>query len=182
MDFAFVGNLRYMPNAVSLRKFFRLGLGPIARQIPEFRLRVIGMCDPGSFAEDLLIGGGNVTFEGFVSDLGTVLNDCRGVLMPIDYGTGIKLKAIEALRFGVPIVSTPVGVEGLDLAHGRECFVESDITKFVRWVHALTSDEIVDVMSRSGQTFYSNMFGDNVIKSMYREIFLGDSGGISFGS
>jgi glycosyltransferase involved in cell wall biosynthesis len=60
------------------------------------------------------------------------------VINPVRFGSGLKIKAVEALAYGRALVSTPVGVEGLDGA--GEVFVATPFVGMGRAVAALLSD------------------------------------------
>jgi hypothetical protein len=64
-----------------------------------------------------------VRFEGYVADLAARLREAACFVAPIVSGTGIKTKVLEAMAAGVPVVTTAEGVAGLQVAHGRDCFV-----------------------------------------------------------
>ena len=58
-----------------------------------------------------------VRFLGFVDDLAKVYQTARVVICPIRYGSGTRVKLIEAAAWGKPIVSTTIGAEGLNMSH-----------------------------------------------------------------
>jgi glycosyltransferase involved in cell wall biosynthesis len=94
----------------------------IAARLPEARLMVIGQW---SEAVQARFASPAFTFTGFVQNLPAVI---RGgiMLVPVRIGSGIRTKILVALAQGVPVVTTPIGVEGL-LAHdGAECLVRVD--------------------------------------------------------
>ena len=85
----------------------------VLRALPGARLRVIGR--EASEALRALAGryGDSVSVEGFVEDFNGALADASAMLNPLRFGSGIKLKVIEALARGIPVVSTTVGAEGI---------------------------------------------------------------------
>lgn len=84
----------------------------------------------------------NPTVTGFVTDeqLAAYYFDARVVIAPLRYGAGMKGKVIEAMQMGVPIVTTPVGVQGMtELETGLP--VHSDPGPFAEAVCALLTND-----------------------------------------
>ena len=57
------------------------------------------------------------------------------------YGAGVKGKITQSLSYGVPVVATPVAVEGIELVDGESVLVASDARDFARAVVRLYTDE-----------------------------------------
>ena len=62
----------------------------------------------------------NLRIEGFVTDerLEQYYRECRMAIVPLRYGAGIKGKVVEAMRYGMPVLTTSVGAEGMIGAEG----------------------------------------------------------------
>jgi glycosyltransferase involved in cell wall biosynthesis len=119
----FVGNFRHEPNRDAVQYLCTEVLPLIWRQAPNARLRIIG--DPVSdelraFAEP------RVEILGHVADLEPYLRRSWVSVAPLRYGGGMKGKVGEAFAAGLPVVTTPFGVEGYGLEPGRQALVASD--------------------------------------------------------
>jgi GT2 family glycosyltransferase/glycosyltransferase involved in cell wall biosynthesis len=68
--------------------------------------------------------------HGHVPDLGGALDARRVFVCPMTYGAGMKGKMGQAMAAGLPLVTTSVGAEGLDLVDGRDCFIADDAEEF----------------------------------------------------
>jgi O-antigen biosynthesis protein len=100
------------PNADGLTWFLAKVFPLIQARIPWVQLRITGQAPPDSLTALARYG---VTFEGLVADLSSLYESARCVIVPLRFGSGVKIKTIEALQFGVPVVATGVGAEGIDL-------------------------------------------------------------------
>ena len=67
-------------------------------------------------------------------------SQARVAISPMRYGAGVKLKTIEALQFGVPIVATSVGSEGIETFGTGAMNVTDDPREFAEAVAALVDD------------------------------------------
>jgi len=117
----FLGAMSWEPN-VSAARFLATDVLPRVRlQIPGARLRIVGR-DPGPEVRALArLDGVEVT--GTVPDVIPHLAEAHVMAVPLDAGGGTRLKILEAFAAGLPVVSTPVGAEGLDVIHGRDIWL-----------------------------------------------------------
>ena len=135
----FVGNFRHTPNQVSLKWFIRDVLPKILEKNTDFVLNVIGTGLTSTEISDLDSKG--VNFLGFVDDLGPVYEAAKVVVIPLQYGAGIKGKTCEALSHSSVVVSTTFGVEGLSLKDGVEYLLADNADSFARQISRVLADE-----------------------------------------
>jgi glycosyltransferase involved in cell wall biosynthesis len=111
-DFCWIGNFRHEPNIDGLR-WFRKEIWPLIRaQLPDAKIRVYGAYPPKEVMEWNNARNG-FEVKGSALTLEEVFEDARVNLAPLRFGAGVKGKIMEGFRFGVPCVTTKVGVEGL---------------------------------------------------------------------
>ena len=112
----FHGTLRYPPNADAVA--WLVGrIGPALRAlVPDARIRLVGLGNP---AHAGLHDPPAVTVVGPVPDIVTELSRADVVVVPIRFGSGTRVKIIEAFAHRIPVVSTTLGAEGLGAEDGR---------------------------------------------------------------
>lgn len=107
----FVGGFDHLPNRDAARWLVREVL-PLVHQVhPQLRVYVVGSNPP---EEVRALAGDRVEVTGWVSDaqLDRYYETARVVVAPLRFGGGVKGKIVEALRFGVPVVTTTAGMQG----------------------------------------------------------------------
>jgi glycosyltransferase involved in cell wall biosynthesis len=92
---------------------------------PRIRAVIVGRNPPAGLAAKIRERGLNVTLTGYVPDVRPYVSHADVYVIPLFVGSGTRIKAFEAMAMGRPIVSTSLGVEGLDLRHG-ETFLRAD--------------------------------------------------------
>ena len=109
----FVGKLDFRPNAEAMEWFARDVLPPLHEAMPQIRLFAVGGAPPPWLVR---VGqhDDRVAVTGYVDDERSYLGRCAALILPLRTGGGSRLKALIALASGVPIVSTRVGMEGLE--------------------------------------------------------------------
>jgi GT2 family glycosyltransferase/glycosyltransferase involved in cell wall biosynthesis len=112
-----VGSFAHPPNVDGALWFVGEVFPALVERAPDVHLFVVGSSPPPRIKA---LAGERVTVTGFVSDeeLAAYYRRCRVAVAPLRFGAGLKGKVIEAMRFGLPIVTTPVGLQGLSGAAG----------------------------------------------------------------
>jgi GT2 family glycosyltransferase/glycosyltransferase involved in cell wall biosynthesis len=126
------------PNVDALAWFVRDVLPLVLRRVPEATIVVTGGDPP---ADVLKLRSASVRFAGFVDSLDDLYANVRAAIAPIRFGAGVKIKTIEAIQYGVPVVATPVGAEGLVLDEPACIAVSDDAAAFADALVRVLSDE-----------------------------------------
>jgi glycosyltransferase involved in cell wall biosynthesis len=137
---AFTGALGYPPNADAVLHFSRDIFPRIRRERPDARFDVLGDgASPELVAACRAVPG--VELLGFVPDVFAVLRGTTVFVCPMRQGTGIKVKLLEAMACGLPIVASPIAVEGVPEAEdGSHLHVATSADDFARRVLDLLAD------------------------------------------
>ena len=126
----FFGVLNYPPN----REAVRVLAEEIAPAAPEDMDFVVA----GTGGDDLAARFPNLRFEGFVEDIHALVRRCDAVVVPIRAGGGTRMKILETVACGRPVLSTVCGAEGLDReALGPALTVTDDLAETLAWLSAL---------------------------------------------
>ena len=121
--FLFVGNLDYYPNRDAVRWFAADVLPALRALAPApFRVVVVGN---GAAPPDL-------EHAGAVRDVGPCYATADVAIVPLRAGGGTRIKLLEAFAHGVPVVSTPIGAEGLEAGDGEHLLLGADAEGFAR--------------------------------------------------
>jgi glycosyltransferase involved in cell wall biosynthesis len=103
----FLGGLHWPPNAQGVLWFFKEIFPLIKQELPEASLTVIGKDPPFE------LNGNGVQVTGYVPDLAPYLAETAVFIVPLLAGGGMRVKILDAWNWGLPIVSTTIGAEGI---------------------------------------------------------------------
>lgn len=126
------------PNVDALRWYCEKVLPHVRAAVPHFRTIVTGKNPPPAVQA---LASDAITFTGFVESLAPLYRSARVAIVPMRVGAGVKNKTMEALQYGVPVVATTVGAEGLELRDGSDAGVTDDPIGFAQRVIALVTDD-----------------------------------------
>ena len=139
----FCGAMDYNPNIDALRWYFQEIHEPLRRLVPELEVWVVGK-QP---AEEVIAYGkkANVTVTGGVPDVRPFYRKAWLQIVPLRIGGGTRLKIVESLAMGTPVVSTTLGAQGLDLQHGEDILLADRAEDFAQQ----TARALLDVQLRN---------------------------------
>ena len=114
--FLFVGSFAHRPNRLAAEFLVRRVWPAVAAELPTARLVLAGHGSRQFLAS--ITGAGDATFRGvealgFVEDLEPLFRESRLFVAPLPEGGGIKIKVLEAMARGIPVVTSSVGAEGI---------------------------------------------------------------------
>jgi hypothetical protein len=133
----FIANFQHPPNCDALEDYLRNIYPTVRRRLPDVPFTVIGAHVPQHIRR---LGDDGVRFAGPVADIRPLFAAARLSVAPLRYGAGIKGKISTSLAFGVPVVTTTIGAEGMDLRHAEALLIADTPEAFADSVVALNSD------------------------------------------
>ncbi len=120
----------------------------IKSQLPDVCFYVIGSKLPREVRD---LASDDIIVVGYVKDLVEYMESVRLTVVPIRYGAGVKGKIITSLGYGVPVVTTSIGAEGMGLVDKEEVLVADSPKHFASSVVKLYSDKTLwNILSEKG--------------------------------
>lgn len=136
----FFGNFEYPPNVDGLKYFLNDIFPSIREKAPGCNLYVVGK-KPPEWAKET----DKIIVTGYVEDIREYLQKAAVVICPIRFGAGTRIKILEAMAMGKPVVSTSLGCEGIDVNPGQNIEVADEPGEFV----LKTVNLLEDIMLRN---------------------------------
>jgi len=133
----FLGSFSNLANRDGLDWFLARVWPRVRQRLANVELRLAGSSMPDSFRAP----GNGIVGLGHVGDMARVFAQYRVFVSPIRYGTGIKTKNVAALAHGIPIVTSTIGAEGIQLCDGETVSIADDEDAFVEAVVRLYQDD-----------------------------------------
>ena len=128
----------HTPNSDAFWWLVREVLPHVLAPVPWTRLRVTGANPPDDIAD---AAGPHVELTGFLTELAPLYATTRVVVAPDRFGSGLKIKTLEALQHGVPVVATTIGAQGIEVPEGLvPMLVTDDPVEFAAAVVRLLTD------------------------------------------
>ncbi len=162
----FIGGFRHPPNQDAMIYFTRKLLPEINEALGAREFLIVGSEPP---EEVRALASEQIAVTGYVEKTDPYFARSRVFVCPLRYGSGMKGKIGEALTQGVPVVTTPVGAEGMGLVHGETALIQEDPAAFVRDVVRLfNDDDLWMTLAVNGRKFVADRFGPAALEERLR--------------
>lgn len=156
-DLLFVGSLSYLPNTDGVLFFASEVMPELHRRFPDLRWMIVGKNAP--VAVQSLDGVNGVEVVGEVPDVEPYYRRCAVSVVPLRAGSGTRLKILEAMAWGRPVVSTMLGCEGLDVEDRQHLLIADRPDDFVKAVaELLTKPELRNSIIHSARDLVENRY------------------------
>lgn len=153
----FTGLMTYRPNIDGVVYFVQEILPLIHKIRPQVTLTVVGA---GAATEVTALEGPQVKIIGTVPDMRVYFSRAAAVVVPLRMGSGTRLKVLEGMAMGKPLISTSVGCEGIHVRHGEHLLVADAPQAFADSVlRVLSEPDLAASLSRQGRTLVEQEYG-----------------------
>ena len=134
----FTGSMDYLPNNEGIMYFLEEIFPIIKNQVPQAKVYIVGKNPPQvlrDYASD------SVIITGFVDDVRPYVDRAQLFVVPLNMGSGTRLKVLEAFSMQKPVVSTSIGCEGLEVDDDIHLLVRDEPAAFAEAVIQLFEDQ-----------------------------------------
>jgi polysaccharide biosynthesis protein PslH len=166
----FTGSMDWDANIDGVRHFLAEAWPAIQAERPDARFTIVGRRPPAALLEQARALRG-VTCTGFVDDVRPYVHAAHAFVIPLRVGGGTRIKAFEAMAMGCPVVTTAIGIEGLDVVAGEHYLRQDAAPDQARAVLDLLSDaSLREGLSRRARLCVEQRFGHRVASSAFERI------------
>lgn len=163
----FVGAMDYHANIDAVRFFASQAWPAIHQKHPDLKFVVVGS-NPGPEVQQVAEQPG-ISVTGTVEDLRPYYQSALAAIVPLRIGGGTRLKILEAMAAGTPVISTAIGAEGLPVQNGRNILIADSANEMVEAVTLLKQDtELRKRLVAAGHDFVVpydwNAVGDKLLR------------------
>ena len=154
-----IGTLHYPPNADGIRWFINEVFPTVLNEIPQVTLTIIGKNPPRDFYELAKTYSPAIKITGYVADLTPYLEKTALLIVPVLAGGGMRVRILEGFSRQLAIITTTVGLEGIDAENNQDVIVRDDSMDF--------SQAIVQLIKDRSQLQQIALSGRKLVESKY---------------
>jgi glycosyltransferase involved in cell wall biosynthesis len=167
-----LGTLHYPPNADGIRWFIQDVFPSIKLKLPEATLTIIGKNPPSDFIQISKQDPDSILVTGYVPDLTPYLEKAAVMVVPVRAGGGMRVRILEAFARRMPVVTTTIGIEGIEASQGEEVLVTDEPAEFADAVVNLIKDgEFQEKLASKGRKLAETQYDWQVVLKKIDHIY-----------
>jgi len=166
----FLGGMHWPPNAEGVSWFAEQVWPRVARTVPSAVLTLIGKGAPKKLCRQAM--GSRVEVTGYVSDLERYLSETAAFIVPLRSGAGMRVKILDAWSWGLPVVSTSVGAEGISTVDGENLLIADDEESFADClIRVMQERTLARRLSENGRTAVEMLYDWRRVYQAWDQIY-----------
>jgi polysaccharide biosynthesis protein PslH len=174
-EIIFCGSLDYEPNREGLIWFFKDVFPKVFEIRSDVKLSVVGKGNPGAELMQYLQHP-SVNYHGMVPDVVPYYKQAVLAVVPLLSGSGTRLKVLEAMGLGTPVLSTEIGAEGIEYTKDVNIVIAGECEVFAqKIIHLINNPAYAVSVSKAAYDFVSNRYDWNIIGTKMKNYFLQQS-------
>jgi glycosyltransferase involved in cell wall biosynthesis len=159
----FPGRMDYLPNAQAVHFFCDQILPRIAKATSAVHFYIVGK-NPPLIVQRLK--SEQITVTGFVEEVLPYWEKASALVVPLSIGGGTRIKILEAMALGRPVISTSKGCEGLEVIHEKHLLIADDPERF--------AEHVIRVLKNPEEYFEMSRAARKLVEEKYSFAAIGD--------
>lgn len=165
----FVGNYGYLPNVRAAISLVTEVLPLVKAHRPDVRVTLVGAEPPDAVRS---LAGPDVEVTGWVPSVGPYLARAACFVAPMTQGAGLKNKILEAMAAGVPVITTPIGCDGLAIVDEEQALVRTEAAGLAEATLRLLGDDALGArLAIAGQTLVRDRHTWPAVARQYEALY-----------
>lgn len=166
-SFHHIGSMNWAPNVEAVEHLISTLFPAIRKVIPEAELHLAGSFFPSTLKSNPLTG---IVVHGFVEDRFEFISNYGIKLVPLKSGSGVRIKLLQSLSNGVPIVTTEIGIEGLSKGIEKALMISDNDANFIsNAIELYKNDELRKQLSNNAREYIHEHYSFESVNKQFIE-------------
>jgi glycosyltransferase involved in cell wall biosynthesis len=165
-----LGTMFWPPNVTAMRWFVNEVLPLVWERVPGARFVIAGKNPPPEVAA--LAADPRIQVTGYVADPAPLLAEADAFVVPLLAGGGMRVKILDAWCWGLPVVATPIGAEGIEMHDGVDILLAGEAPAFAdATVRLLTDPQCNASLRAAGRAWVEQRYAHQTVYNRVEEIY-----------
>lgn len=164
----FLGTLSWYPNSQGLEWFLDKVIPLLEEKGVKYSFYIVGK-DPGKEIISKCANNSKIVVTGYVDDINEYIEKCDVMVVPIFIGSGMRVKILEALAKAIPVISTEVGAEGIEVKNEESILISNNEQEFCENILKLKNEQLYKLLQQNGLRLFQEKYSYQAIENLIRE-------------
>ena len=155
-----IGSMDWLPNIEAINGFIEDTLPAVLKEFPDFEFHIAGRKMPASLHDKKIPG---IVSWGEVESAESFARNFQIMLVPLQSGSGIRIKILEAFAMGIAVISTEQGIRGIDVEDRKEYYHAETAEEWVNALQELMNPEERNRIGKNAQAFMEESYSNSKI-------------------
>ena len=165
----FVGTLSWGPNSDGIIWFIRNVFPKMSKIIGTFELYIIGK-NPSNELKNIASLYPNIIVTGYVDSVIPYYEKCDYMIVPLFVGSGQRVKIIEGFSYGMPVISTTIGAEGIEYIDGHNILIADDVDEFLIACMKMIDEKFRNKLSVESKKVYNEKYSIKAVSKKINDV------------
>ncbi|MCU0422965.1 MAG: glycosyltransferase family 4 protein [Bacteroidia bacterium] len=165
-----LGSMEWQPNVHAMQWFLQEVWPTVHQQNPEITFALGGRGMPESFLQADIPG---VKVYADVPDANTFMSDKQIMVVPLFSGSGIRVKILEGMALGKCVVTTTLGIQGIEAEHKKHVLVANDANQFIEAIQLLMNNTFAQQIGEQAKQLVNEQYHINKIVDSLLQFYKG---------
>lgn len=168
-DILFIGGFVHKPNEDCVLWFYKYIYPIIRKEIPDIKLYIVGSNPPEKI---LQLACSDIIVTGYLKDVNPMFLKTKVFISPLRYGAGVKGKILQSFSYGLPVVTTSIGAEGMDVRHNLHIMIADNPEEFAKQTIKIYTDKDLWLqLSKNSLRYIEENHSIDIVKEKYNKLF-----------
>lgn len=165
----FLGTLSWFPNVQGIEWFVDKVVPLLNKQKQKYNLYIVGK-DPSEKLKKIGDENCNINVTGFVNDVNEYIEKCDFMVVPLFIGSGMRVKILEAMSKNIPVISTTIGCEGIEVKDGESILIANSENEFVETINKIKNKDIYEKIRFNAKKIFEDKYSIQALENMYTKV------------
>lgn len=157
LNILFLGTMSWYPNSQGIEWFVKNIVPKLEENNFNYKLYIVGK-DPSNKLIDVCKKYSNITITGFVDNVNEYIELCDVMVVPLFVGSGMRVKILEAMGKGIPVISTSVGAEGIAIEDGINIIIANEQKEFIESLKKVNNEQLYKDLQINGMDLFKERY------------------------
>lgn len=165
----FLGTLSWFPNVQGVEWFVEKVVPLLNEKNFKYNLYIVGK-NPSEKLKNTAKKNGNIIVTGFVNDVNEYIEKCDFMIVPLFIGSGMRVKILEAMSKNIPVISTTIGCEGIEVKHEESILIADNEYEFVEAINKMKNKDLYNKIRINARNIFEVKYSIQALENMYAKV------------